>query len=171
MQPWPVAMSVAIWIIVSIPHLLLSECRPDLWAQPNITHNQTESSSAKCECARYLFSLWQIIQIPSNWSQTVPEPTDSLPQSSLWKTFFFFFFKELPLPYGNLFLSDYVMRACFQADSFLLPHVPWRSAAPIKAMCVLSLWVQLLTSECRLKTFPQNVLFFVISFWHREIMC
>lgn len=49
------------------------------------------------------------------------------------------------------------MIGCFQPDSFLLPHVPWRSRCLlIKAMCILSFPVQLLKPESRLENISPN---------------
>lgn len=104
-------------------------------------------------CVLYLLSLWPIIQIPSSWSQVVPERTESLPQRSPKESFL----EELPLLYCNLFLSEYVMIGCFQPDSFLLPHVPWRSRCLlIKAMCILSPPAQLLKPESGLENISPN---------------
>lgn len=65
--------------------------------------------------------------------------------------------EELPLLCWNLFLSEYVMIACFRPDSFLLPHIPWRSRGLlIKAMCILSFPVQLLKPESRLENISPN---------------
>lgn len=67
------------------------------------------------------------------------------------------FLEELPLLYCNPFLSEYVMIGCFQPDSFLLPHVPWRCRCLlIKAMCILSFPVQLLKPESRLENISPN---------------
>lgn len=49
------------------------------------------------------------------------------------------------------------MIGCFQPDSFLLPHVPWRSRCLlIKAMCILSPPAQLLKPESSLENISPN---------------
>lgn len=59
--------------------------------------------------------------------------------------------------YCNLFRSEYVMIGCFQPDSVLLPHVPWRSRGLlIKDICILSFPLQLLKPESRLENLSPN---------------
>lgn len=153
MQLWPVATSVDIWIIASIPDLFLSKCRPDLWAWLNITHNQTESFNAKCDSVCYICFLSgrlfkyhpvevKLSQSPRKFCPKGPYRSPSL------KSFLCCIVIRFSVNMWRLDVFNLIPFSCLMS--------PGDPAASMKAMCILSLPAQLLKPERKLENISPN---------------